>query len=247
MSRWTISQLSRTVLLTLLGCLVAAAPGGAGQIGPTTYQCTIDVAGSWDDCTEGIVTLTTSSGIYRVARVDLSAVYVRLDAFVDVCNPTDWWIHFADSPSCNGGGGDGSDSEHDAEAYLLGTKFEMLGNYSTERSALEPISRSEAGIPATGCSRVQWTIYEDRVFYDDDGDPSDTPRLEVRSIFGFESSPYDEPDAEDASGADADLWYVGINRTVGDASRSGTGTSELCLVLSTTVAPDAATLNTLCP
>ncbi|MCP4589543.1 MAG: hypothetical protein GY842_02240 [bacterium] len=247
MLRSAFSQPTCIVVLILLAWVVAAAPGAAGEMGLTTYQCTIDIVGSWHDCTDDIVTVTTSSDIYRVTQVDLSSGYLRLDAFVEVCDATGWWIHFGDSPSCNGGGGDALHTEHDAEAYVHDTKFEMVGTYNTERSALEPGYSSEAVIAASGCYWVHWTIYEDRVFFDDDGDPADTPQLELHSVHGFESAPYDEPDTEDPSGLYADLWYVGMNRTVWTASRNGTGVSEVCFVLSTTTAPDPAVLSALCP
>jgi len=183
-----------------------------------------------------------------VARVDLSSSqYKRLDAFVDVCNPTGWWMHFGDSPGDNGYGGDGGQTEHDAEAYNVGTDFQMYGTYNTSRSGFDIIYLSQGVTPASGCYRVQWTIYEDRVLFDNDGNPADSARIEVRSVYGFESAPYAESDSEDPTGADADLWYVGMNRTVASASRSGTGVNKVCFVLSTTTSPSASLLSALCP
>lgn len=70
---------------------------------------------------------------------------------------------------------------------------------------------------------------------------------DVYTSRGFESAPYNETDTEDPTSADANLWYVGLNRTAGSSARVGTGVNKACLVLSTTTAPSAATLAALCP
>jgi hypothetical protein len=247
MVRSPIAHLALIVFMIAFAAPGAVAPAAAA-LGSTYYQCTVNISGGTHNCTNGIVTITASSGVQRVARVDLSSsAYVRLDAFADVCNPTGWWLHFGDSPGDNGFGGDGGQTEHDAEAYNLGTNFQMFGTYNTSRFAYDIIYLSQGVAPASGCYRVQWTIYEDRVFFDNDGNPADSARVEVRSVFGFESAPYAEPDSEDPSGADANLWYVGMNRTVGTSSRSGTGVNKVCFVLSTTTSPSASLLSSLCP
>jgi hypothetical protein len=248
MVRSTIVRFIAIALPIAAIALLATGPALAATTGSTYYQCTVDISGNWHDCTNGVITLTTNSGTTRVARVDLaSAGYKRLDAFVDVCSPTGWWFHVADSPTCNGYGGDGGTTAHDAEAYNLGGDFQMYGTYNTGRSGYEPIQLSESVIPASGCYRVQWTVYEDRVLFDNDGNPADTARLEVRSVDGFESAPYNEADSEDPGGSDADRWYVGLNRTVYSSYRSGAGVTDACFVLSTTTSPSASLLSSLCP
>lgn len=223
--------------------LALAAPAAGGTAGTTYYTCTVNVAAGTHDCVNGKITVTTSSGSQRVLRVDLSPDFVRLDALVDVCSPTGWWTHFADSPTCNGYGGDSGTAAHDAEAHLFGRRFDAYGMDPDST----PIFGSADVVPASGCYRVQWTVYEDRVLFDDDGNTADAPRLEVWSVRSFDSAPYSEPDSEDPTGADANRWYVGLNRTVASASRSGTGVNKACFVLSTTTSPSAATLSSLCP
>ena len=235
-------------LAALVAAAVAALPVAAGTTGTTYYQCDVNISGSSHDCTDGVITLTTDSGIYRVARVDLSsASYKRLDAFLEVCDPTGWWSHFADSPTCNGYGGDAATTDHDAEGQLLGTTFSVYGTYNRTRGGYDPGYHSRSVTPATGCYRVQWTIYEDYVLFDNDGDPADSARATVASTSTFDSAPYNEPDTEDPSGVDADRWYVGLNRTVAASYRNGTGVNRACVVLSTTTSPSSATLASLCP
>lgn len=230
----------------VIACLLPAS-AGASVLTSSTYQCTIDVAGPTHDCTAGIINITSSSGNQRVASINLAPSWLRLDAFVDVCNPTNWWIHLADSPTTNGFGGDAGTAEHQAEAYNLGTAFHFYGMDNIPLGISDPVYLSDAVAPASGCFRVQYTIYEDQVLWDDDGNPTDAARIDFHSVRGFESAPYAEADSEDPTSANANLWYLGINRTVGDVSRNGTGTNKVCLVLSTSTAPSTTALAALCP
>ncbi|MCP4589542.1 MAG: trypsin-like peptidase domain-containing protein [bacterium] len=221
-------------------------PDAIGGVPEGYYRCLVDISGGTDTCDDGIVTLTTNSDIYRVAEIDLSDGYQRLDVLVDVCDPDGWVMHFTDSPSGNGGGGDGSDTTHDAEAHVNDTSFSMWGTYDYDRSVLDPAAVETSVIPATGCFQVQWSIEEDLLMFDNDGVPGDSAKIRLQSFRSFELAPYDEPDSEDPSGLDADLWYAGLNRTVGTASRSGTGVNRACFVLSESTTPDPAILTDLC-
>lgn len=206
-----------------------------------TYRCVIDVNGGTNTCS-GAVSLLASAGSQRVGKVDLAGGYVRLDALIDVCSPTGYSMHFADSPTCDGFGGDYGTSVHNAEAHFSGAAF----NYWGTDPSTDPAVIQQSVLPTTGCYRVHWSIMEDRILFDDDGVTTDSSRLQVDSIHGFEVAPYGEPDAEDPSGFDANLWYFGLNRTVGSASRTGTGVTRACLVLSRTTSPNLPLLSTLC-
>ncbi len=229
----------------IVAALFAPLPAAADQYTSTAYQCTVNVAGATNDCV-GPVSLQTSSGNQRTLRANLGGGYVRLDAFIDVCDPTGWWIHFGDSPGNDGGGGDGGQTYHDAETYFTGTTFYTIGTFNYSQNALDPIVTNPSSIPASGCRTVQYTIQESRVDYDDDADPSDAAMRTVQSLSLFEAPPYNESDSEDPNGNYANYWYAGINRTYADASRSGTGVSKVCYVLSKTASPSASTLTSLC-
>lgn len=230
----------------VLAGLLAVAPASAGTTGATYYTCAVDISLNTNNCTDGVITATAVSGVQRVLRANLSPSYVRMDVFINVCNPTGWWSHVSDSPTTNGFGGDSGSTSHDAEAYTLDTAVQMY-TMDNSRGAAFPSYRTSAVVPASGCNRVQWTVYESQLFFDDDGNPADTPLIDVLTSRGFESAPYAETDSEDPSSLDASLWYVGLNRTVGSTARTGTGTNKACFVLSTTTAPSAATLSALCP
>ena len=208
---------------------------------PVYYSCNVTPLFGFHTCNENIVTVTSSSGVQFAVRVDLAAGWKRLDVFGSLCNATGFTMHLADSPTCNGFGGDAGTTTHDAETYLNGTNFETY-------AAGDPQIVERNAIAASGCFKVQWTILENRILFDDDGDPTDSPKITLDSINGFEVAPYDEPDSEDPSGADANRWYVGLNRMVqATAGRTGTGVDNACFVLSSTTTPDPAVLQSLCP
>jgi hypothetical protein len=209
---------------------------------PGYYRCVVDVAAGTDTCDDGVVTVTASSGNQRVASIDLSAGYQRLDAIVDLCNPSGYSVHFADSPTCDGWGGDYGTTNHNAETHLSGTGYYFFGTDPLS----DPATLETGVLPATGCYPVHWAIQEDRVRFDDDGNPADAARIDLTSFKSFERAPYNETDSEDPTGADANLWYAGLNRTVGSAYRSGSGVQRACFVLSQTTNPDPAIIADLC-
>jgi hypothetical protein len=208
-----------------------------------TYRCVVDLDAGTNTCT-GAISLTSSSGIYRTGRIDLAGGYQRLDAVVDVCSPTGYTLHIADSPTCDGWGGDAGTTNHNAEVQINGTGIYTFG--TDERGTTEPGTLETGVLPASGCYRVHWTIQEDKIRFDDDGNLSDSSRISLDSYHGFEIAPYAETDTEDPNGYDANLWYFGLNRTVYSAARSGTGVHRACLVLSRTTSPNLAYLERLC-
>ncbi|MEE8522307.1 MAG: serine protease [Thermoanaerobaculia bacterium] len=232
------------IISDLGGNLPPDAIGGGVPAG--YYRCVVDISGGTHTCDDGIVTVTYSSGSYRVAKIDLSDGYQSLDVLVDVCNPSSYVMHFADSPTCDGWGGDGATTVHNAESHVHGTAFYFWGVDVPSLSITDPAVLELGVLPASGCYQVQWSIQEDRLRFDDDGDTSDSARIDLTSFRSFEIAPYNEPDGEDPGGLDADLWYAGLNRTVGSSSRTGSGVTKACFVLSQSTAPDPAIISDLC-
>lgn len=236
-----------------LGMMIACAsalltaPLYAGQTTASNYQCSVNAAAGTHDCGSPIT--VGGSGSQRTATIDLSGGYVRLDALVDVCNPTGYWMHLGDSPTNDGNGGDGFTTYHDAEVHTSGTTLMSFGMSANQLGVPSYTDVTNNVIPASGCRTVQFTLLESEVRFDDDGDPSDTAMYSFLSPYGFEAAPYNEADTEDSSGADANKWYAGINRVVHLAAqpgRVGTGTSKVCFVLSKSTNPSAATISSLC-
>ncbi|HZM70655.1 MAG TPA: hypothetical protein VFB95_09845 [Candidatus Cryosericum sp.] len=202
--------------------------------------CVVDIGAGTSSCA-GAITVLSSAGTQRVLRAN-TAGFQRLDAFVDLCNPTGFSFHLGDSPTNDGFGGDAISTQHDAEAHFSGTQLAVYDDDFGDLVAVE-----QSAIAAIGCYRVQWSAMENTLLFDNDGNPADPPKTSVESYELFELAPYAESDSEDPSGADASFWYVGLNRTVFNPSRTGAGVTKACFVLSATTAPAPATLSALCP
>ena len=106
-------------------------------------------------------------------------------------------------------------------------------------------------VPGSTCFTSQWTIIEDLISFDDDGNTSDSPRFTASGRNGsptclFDFPPYNESDSEDSSGTWADDLFVGMNRTVGSSFRSGSGLDAICFFLSTDATPNPASIDSAC-
>jgi PKD repeat protein len=231
---------SRSSLTLAFALLVTALPAAA------QYKCDVNLAANTSSCTGGPITAVSGGNTddQRTFRINTSG-YARLDALIEVCNPTGWWIHFGDSPGNDGGGGDGGQTDHDAETYFTGTTFYTIGNFNYTQNALDPIVTVPNLVASNICRTVHYTVQESRVDFDDDGNTADAALQTVQSLSLHELSPYNESDGEDPYGTDASYWYAGINRTYGDPYRNGTGVSRVCFVLSTTTSPASSSIT--CP
>lgn len=247
------TQLSRHVFLIVLclaltGWLIPVSASAGFGVG--TYTCVVDIVFGFTDCTDGVVTVTSSSGNQRVTQVDLNAAFnwQSLNVLVETCSPSGWTVNIGDSPTNNGGGGDGGSTAHDSEAELNGT---VLNVFYSDVGGNGPHSTLNNAISSFGCTTQQWTVTEDQISYDDDGNTADVPRFISRGRLGTPSSlfnfpPYNEADSQDSSGTWADDIFVGLNRTVGTASRSGSGVQRACFFLSTSATPSTAAIAAAC-
>lgn len=231
---------SRSSLTLALAVLASALPAAA------QYKCDVNIAAGTNSCTGGPITPVSgvNGSSQRTFQINTSG-YARLDALIEVCNPTGYWFHVGDSPGNDGGGGDGGQTYHDAETYFDGTTFYTIGTFNYNQNALDPIVTVPNLVASNICRTVHYTVQESRVDFDDDGNAADAPIQTVQSLGLHEVSPYNEPDGEDPNGNYAHLWYAGINRTYANSSRTGTGVTRVCFVLSTTTAPAASSIT--CP
>ncbi|HEV2844047.1 MAG TPA: PKD domain-containing protein, partial [Thermoanaerobaculia bacterium] len=220
--------------------LVSALPAAA------QYKWDVNIAAGTTSCTGGPITPVSgvNGNTQRTFQINTSG-YVRLDALIEVCHPAGYWFHVGDSPGNDGGGGDGGQTDHDAETYFDGTTFYTIGTFNYTQQALDPIVTVPNLVASNICRTVQYTVQESRVDFDDDGNPADSPLQTVQSLGLHEVSPYNETDGEDPNGLYAHLWYAGINRTYANSSRTGSGVTRVCFVLSTTANPSSSSIT--CP
>lgn len=190
--------------------------------------------------------VTGTAATYRVKMTN----YRRMDVFASVCDPTGFWLHLGDSPTNDGWAGDGATTDHDAEVHMNGNSISSFSTWDMARGEAGASTRAWNVYPG-GCKTVKMTVYHASGspnsmlrFYNDQANTA--PSFEVESLHGFKigytacasatsTARSIECDWENSSLSDKDYWYIGVNRTIGSASRSGTGVSSVCIVLNSDI------------
>jgi hypothetical protein len=186
------------------------------------YRCTIDPLADRNSC-EGLLTMLNDEPPRVVASLELPSRGSLLRLRFQVCDPHGLWLNVADSPSCDGGGGDATQFANDAELELNNTGVWVFGNdYGRNAGKGAPLLAGQVDfVPPAGCSVRTIVIADGSV-------RSFEPPLEVRSPFSLRLDP-----PHDYEGKPDRLWYLGLNRSVGsnEPKRSGSGLSwiELCI------------------
>jgi hypothetical protein len=158
-----------------------------------------------------------------VASVEMPSRHSLLRVRFEVCNPKGLWLHLADSPSCDGGGGDATQFSNDAEIELQNAGLWVFGNdYGRIADKQTPVLAGKADyVESTGCSVRTLVVADGSV-------RGAQPLINLRSPFSLRLDP-----PADHEGTPDRVWYLGLNRSVGSAapSRSGSGLSwvELCI------------------
>jgi hypothetical protein len=142
----------------------------------------------------------------------------------EVCGGAGYWLHVADSPTCNGGGGDDGSSSNDAEIVAVdGTLTAEVNDYG--RAEGEAAQAWAGVVPASGCAIVVMVLRDQRLEFSSSAHPStvhDTPYL-LRI----------DPAMDDEAGEPDAVWYLGVHGVVGPSSppRVGSGANyvDICL------------------
>jgi hypothetical protein len=140
-----------------------------------------------------------------------------------VCDPRGFWLHVADSPTCDGGGGDATQFSNDAELEFRDQSLWVLpSDYGrTAENRIMPLGSSTGFVAARGCSERTVVLGDRRM-------QSKNPPLKVESDFLLRLDP-----ARDDEGTPDRRWYLGVNRSVGSAApgRAGSGLAwvQVCL------------------
>lgn len=199
-----------------------------------TYTCVISTSGG-HTCDGFNVSVTNTGGNTRTAILNLNASfswqYLVLRA--QTCNATGWTLHVGDSVSNNGGGGDALDANHDAELQALDSTVSVFAS-----DYASGVFTTAAGPPSSGCAVQEYRIFNHYVYVDPNVATSGGEAAWLYWFFDF--PPYDEPDNEDWDLSELNRIYLGLNRTYGTASRSGSGLSQLCVFLSTSTSSTAS-------
>ncbi len=224
-----------------------------------SFAATCDLFPS-NTCSSSVATVSVSSTA-ATAKVNMQSAQ-RLDLFAKVCNPSGWFLHMADSPTSDGFGGDSATTDHDAEAWLAFDGATPYLGYASSYDKVRSVYPERHNIynainedyaDAAGCHTVRMTFINaattsaaSTVQFDSDvaNAYGILPEVNLYTLWGPRlgyaaaasatgSTVGVEADYEDRRLADSAYWYVGLNRTYGSASRSGSGVVEGCIVTST--------------
>jgi hypothetical protein len=167
--------------------------------------CSVNLTANTTTCS-GTIAQQSLSGGQGVFKTDLTGC-TTLEVSLYLCNPTSWVFHIGDSPSNDGYGGDGGDFSNDAELQLLGT---TLAFYPNDYTTMTPLLTDSSFVSSSGCATRTFTIKDSYL-------ATASPAHTVSSVYGFRLN------AADSEGTPDAIIYVGLNRTVGSSSRTGTG------------------------
>jgi hypothetical protein len=187
------------------------------------HRCVFDPRSERSNC-NGPFSVVSSEPPRGVASIEMPSRRGLLRVRFEVCNPKGLYLHIADSPSCDGGGGDATQFSNDAELELQNAGLWLFGNdYGRTADKLSPVLAGKVDYVATGGCSVRTLLIADG------GVRAAEPPLNVRSPFALRLDP-----PADHEGSPDRIWYVGLNRSVGsnEPKRSGSGLSwvDLCIV-----------------
>lgn len=161
--------------------------------------------------------IAVRTGLVGLLTVDLSG-YAGLEAELELCDPSGFSFHLADSSFCTARGGDGLNFSNDAELVVQGERLLVYGSDYSPAGSPSPLE-SHTGFAPTGCTtRTLWVT--------DQGVLSFDPCV---SLTGEHLLRIDPP--IDDQGTPDGRWFLGLGRTYSDAGRTGTGLNRVTLCL----------------
>ncbi len=230
----------------MLSASILLAAIASGSAHAAQYACEVDLVSGTTNC-NGVDIAASISGSQAVLTLDAGGPgqYRRADVFAYVCDPTGWVLHLADSPTNDGYGGDGSTTDHDAEAHMTDGSFSFYGAMDWFHGSTMPKSIVRDQVPTSGCSWVRMAASHptmspsSTVEFEPDGGGLTTVTTAFGPKLGYMAcaaagSPQRSVncDYEDAGLADAFRWYVGLNQVV-TGGRTGSGLEYACVIMDT--------------
>ena len=173
-----------------------------------------------EDGTTGPVSLDATTSGYTY-KIDMAG-YTSMVTQATISKPTDWILHWANSSSNDGWGGDGGDFSNDAEVFFQGSNIVLYSNDTygtsllTSGLAVDP-ARQSTGTAVLCDSYFGWTG-------DDTGTTIEHTGPETFQIDGTEA------DTQSSTGLNDTVVHLGVERTVGSSARTGSSVDALTLV-----------------
>ncbi len=194
----------------------ANSSSSGGQTDACKYVCEADPITGATTCS-GPITVTSFQSPMMTGQIDMTG-FNELEVRFEVCSPTGWAFHLGDSSGNNGWGGDNGSTSNDAEIHLTGTSLFAYRSDSCPAD-LQLIQEVPNFVSESGCS-TRTLILRDANLY------SIAPTVDISYPCLLRiHPPIDQEAVPDGQ------WYWGLNRTVADPSRNGTGTvaASFCL------------------
>lgn len=200
--------------------------------------CEVDVVAGTTTCDSSIV--VSHSGTQWVLKFDTQYT-ARIDVYAQTNNAMGWALHLADSPSNDGYGGDRAQADHDAEIYVRSANVDYYG--ASDAAGVFP-DRQTTAATLTGDrvvhlgaelgpegTDVTWQAYDGSSWA---GTTWATTRGFSKQYTACASSTSagrgTTCDWEDRALGYDDYVYVGVNRMVGNSSRTGSGVRKVLIV-----------------
>jgi hypothetical protein len=190
----------------------AIADAGPDAPAPCAHACSIDLPAT-TTCTSPMVA-TFAAGEATVA-IDMTGL-AELEIDTQICDPIDCVLHLGDSPTDNGYGGDSGQFSNDAEIQILNTQLDVFPNQMAPGAGT--LESDPSFVAATGCSSVVMFVRDQTV------DATLPHAYHVASPFALRIAP-----PSDLEGVPDSNWWLGIDRTYGDPTRTGTGITHVDL------------------
>lgn len=234
-------QLSRKPLSFSLALASLFVVGGA-TAAKADHACGIDLTVPTWTCTYP-VSVNAFGGNQALLVARLSG-YTTMVVRVDACNPTGFSVNIGDSPTNDGGGGDKGSTQHDAEVQINGLDFSAFKSDYNSGEQYRGV-----GAAPSGCSVQQFLLRNDYAEFDPNVNLAGDYVHQVPHWALFDFPFYDEYDAEDPNGYQAEVIFIGLNRVVDlnmFPSRTGTGVRRACVYLSTAFYPNLSNVTAAC-
>jgi hypothetical protein len=186
---------------------------GACPTPETVVTCTL--SGESVECDTDAKIWATASGVYALDMAPYQTVRVS----GNIRSASGYAMHWSNSPSGDGWGGDGSDNENDSEAFLYNTGLQL---YDSDRGGSTSVMSVGGAVDST--SDAFSSIICDGYFGFESGS---TAYVDFADPYIFQIDG-DEPDNQ-AGGTNDTMLYFGANRTTGSSSRSGGTVTDLTI------------------
>jgi hypothetical protein len=177
-------------------------------------QCTVDLKAPRTDCS------SSTARFKGDPKKDQGHVVLNMrgrqgvELNAQFCEPRGWVFHVADAPDSSGAGAGRSSKVRSNDAQITVWGSELFAQSSSERGSYADL-RESAFLPEAGCATRRLWLEDNLTLIEEP-----CARIDGKSGLRLKAT-------SDSKGPVDSVWYLGLNQTVGDPIRSGTGLEKL--------------------